>query len=622
VLVLSTDPAHSLGDALKATVGARPRRIPTRAGRLDAVELDAPAAVERWVRTRRPALSRLLDEGTLLDREDISRVLGLPLPGIDELAGFLVLADVERTGAYDSVVLDTAPTGHTLRLLEMPALVGRLVALLDAMLERHAAVVRALGGHAAASELIEELRNDAAVVDARLRARASFWWVTLAEPVTVRETIDGIDWLRRGGFQVTDVVVNRITPEPGGQCAECRARITDERRALTQLAKIARLLPVRAVNRQPREPRGPSALRPIARQLADVRTWTEIAANPRDAHRGVRRYRGPVPRGVRPLIPPAAPVGLLLFGGKGGVGKSTCAAAVALAVANAQATRRIRLVSTDPAPSLGAVLQMNVGDAWRRVPGRWHLEARELDAAAKFAHYRERYREAVGDFFERVHRDSGFEARADRAVFERLFDLAPPGVDEVMGLLSVLDTFGDRSDDLVVVDTAPSGHTARLLALPADVQQWVAVLMRLVIKYRLAARAETLASDLLALSRGIRAFRARLADPSRAWFVAVARPAILPRLETARLLADVRRQEIRTAAVVVNAATGGTCARCRAAARGETRESGRIARACEEGAARGSPNGCAIIHAPLQIPPPSGVHDLLDWVRAWRVVKR
>jgi arsenite-transporting ATPase len=619
VLVLSTDPAHSLGDALEVAIGPRPRRIRTRAGRLDAVELDAPRAVARWLETRRPALSRLMDEGTLLDREDISQILGLPLPGIDELAAFLALAGFEQARHYDAVVLDTAPTGHTLRLLEMPRLVGRVVALLEAMSERRAAVARALGGRVSAVTLIEELRRDASAVEARLRSHALFSWVTLPEPVTVRETIAGLEWLRGRGYPVAEIVVNRMTPEPSSPCAECGARIADERAALIELARVARAVPFRAIARQAREPRGAVALRRIADELKAARSWPALVRKGEWKRRSARPYRGPVPEGRRPELPLEVSVRLLLFGGKGGVGKTTCAAAAAVAAAAAHPDRTIRLVSTDPAPSLGAVLQMTIGDGWRRVRGRGHLEARELDAAAIFHRHRQRYRTMVGEVFDAVRGDSVFEARADRAIFERLFDLAPPGVDEMMGLLSVLDLSADRAGDLVIVDTAPSGHTLRLLAQPADMQEWVAVLMRLVLKYRLAARAEPAARDLLALSRAIRGFRTRLADPAQTSFVAVARPAVLPLLETGRFLAEVRRLRIPTSAVVLNAPTGGKCPSCRAAARAEAREAGRLTRLCADRPRRSGLRGCAIIHAPLQVPPPRGARDLLNWSRAWRV---
>jgi len=79
VLVVSTDPAHSLGDALRAALGPRPSRVPVpaaqRRGRLDAVQLDADRALARWIDARRRALFTIAERGTYLDAEDIERFL-------------------------------------------------------------------------------------------------------------------------------------------------------------------------------------------------------------------------------------------------------------------------------------------------------------------------------------------------------------------------------------------------------------------------------------------------------------------------------------------------------------------------------------------------------------------
>jgi arsenite-transporting ATPase len=247
------------------------------------------------------------------------------------------------------------------------------------------------------------------------------------------------------------------------------------------------------------------------------------------------------------------------------------------------------------------------------VPGRWHLQVRELDAAAVFDTYRRRYQDAVGDFFNRLTAGSAFDATADRVVFERLFDLAPPGIDELVALFTVADLLREASDELLIVDTAPTGHTLRLLEMQADVQQWIALLMQLVIKYRLAARAEAVARDLVQLSRALREFRALLADRKRAEFASVVRPAALPRLETERLLAALDRMRIASTRLIVNAETQGTCAVCRRRMRGEEREIARIRRLCAS-----VPGRCDIMHAPLRVPPPRGVQELLDWRATWR----
>src|SRR5262245_10167153 len=118
VLIVSTDPAHSLGDVLNTSLSGRVQRVRLPAGHLDALELDAPQAFRRWLRHNRKPLGDILEHRTWLDRADVDALLDLVLPGVDELMGLRELLQVVQAGrsAYDDVVVDTAPTGHTLRL--------------------------------------------------------------------------------------------------------------------------------------------------------------------------------------------------------------------------------------------------------------------------------------------------------------------------------------------------------------------------------------------------------------------------------------------------------------------------------------------------------------------------
>jgi arsenite-transporting ATPase len=86
-LVVSTDPAHSLGDALGRRVGARVTRIPVKGAAFDALELDADRALVRWLRARRAPLQLIAERGTYLDPADVDRFLGLSVPGSTSWGG-------------------------------------------------------------------------------------------------------------------------------------------------------------------------------------------------------------------------------------------------------------------------------------------------------------------------------------------------------------------------------------------------------------------------------------------------------------------------------------------------------------------------------------------------------
>src|SRR5439155_16611237 len=134
VLVVSTDPAHSLGDALAIRLSSAPRPVRRR---LDAAELDARRAFARWLQENRHALGDILQHGTWLDTTDVDSLLDLSFPGLDELVGLMEIERLSRGGEYDVIVVDTAPTGHTLRLLAAPETVGVLAGVLDALQQEH-----------------------------------------------------------------------------------------------------------------------------------------------------------------------------------------------------------------------------------------------------------------------------------------------------------------------------------------------------------------------------------------------------------------------------------------------------------------------------------------------------
>jgi arsenite-transporting ATPase len=202
----------------------------------------------------------------------------------------------------------------------------------------------------------------------------------------------------------------------------------------------------------------------------------------------------------------------------------------------------------------------------------------------------------------------------------RLLDLAPPGIDELFGLMSVVEAA--REYPLIVIDTAPTGHALRLLEMPDAAREWVQVLLRVLLKYRSLARPGALASELVELSKSIRKLHAILRNPREAGFVAVMRAAAMPRLETSRLLMRLRRLHVSVPAVIVNAMTltPGRCPRCRAtrtAERKELAKMGKMGKPAVGTRRRRSAARCVIIQTPLAAPAPRGVPALERWARSW-----
>jgi arsenite/tail-anchored protein-transporting ATPase len=432
-------------------------------------------------------------------------------------------------------------------------------------------------------EQVEEIRGE-------LRERSAFHWVLLPEELALREAQGGIGGLRKLGVQVAEVVVNRVLPPPPGACALCRGRRAAEARVVARAKRVFEDIPLRIVPATDDEPRGLASLRRLGR-----------ARPPRPAmirgHQAKFRISPGVPE---TFVEAVAEPRLVLFGGKGGVGKTTCAAAFALERAAEGA--RVLLLSTDPAHSLGDAFDEAIGDPGREVaPG---LHARELDADRAFARERDRYREAVDDLFDALRGEASFDATFDRVVVQDLIDLAPPGLDELFALGVLVDEL--PRFDCVVVDTAPTGHALRLLELPDKALGWVHAILEILLKYRRVVGLGDLARTLTGTARDLRHLGDLLRDPARCRFVPVTRAAELPRIETERLLRALRRLKVSKGPLLVNARTPPGCARCRKAAAREEAHLTRLRRV--------SP---AMLEAPLLPVPPRGAAALRRFAGSW-----
>lgn len=584
-------------------------------GKLHAVEIDARRSLQRWLGDRRAALEQIALRGTWLDEDDVGRLLRLSLPGIDELAGLLEIGRAGRSGRFDLIVVDTAPTGHTLRMLAMPEVLRGVARVFAGMQAKHRVMVEALTGRYSpdgADTLIDEIEHEANTLSTLLRdakaCRVS--WVTLPEAMAIEETAHALDALTRMGIAVQDVIVNRVTPAPTERCGWCDGRRVIERQAIARLRRrVAGIEPITVAARV-KEPRGLTALAGIGAEIASAKT---AHVPPRLTRVGPWRAET---RGSDVAIDRVASAAtrLVLFGGKGGVGKTTCAAAAALACATGSPSRPVLLLSTDPAHSLADVLGEAIGDDPVRLrAGPTNLHVRAIDPARRFEAIRRRYASSVDAFFaplmSRSHDGIHVDASHDRAVLHSLIDLAPPGIDELAAVIDVADSIESGDDQLVVIDTAPTGHALRLLEMPSLLHEWTKALMSIVLKYQAVASLQEFGPLLLRLSHGLGRLRKLLADGNRTCFVVVTRGAALPRLETTDLLRRLDEIGIRVSTIIVNAAGRGRCRRCRAEAAVEGRHIARLK--------RDTPRAIQMVIAPAEMPPPSRAAALRRWQRRW-----
>lgn len=260
-LVVSTDPAHSLADAVAMPVGRDPVLV---ADRLYGAQLDIRAlADDAWDGVREQLRAALVRGGGLdgLAAEELSVV-----PGVDEL---LALGEVQRlagTGRWDVVVVDCGPTAETLRLLALPDAVSGYLTHMAGPVAKRSALARSLARLAEYTGSLRDLLTDPARTSVRL--------VFTPERVVVAETRRTLTALALRGIRVDGMIANRVMPSPGWWRGAAAAWVRQRRRQQEEvLAELARsgvgdaADRLRSVEYRADEPVGVSALREIAAEL-------------------------------------------------------------------------------------------------------------------------------------------------------------------------------------------------------------------------------------------------------------------------------------------------------------------------------------------------------------------
>ena len=573
-LLLSTDPARSLGAALGVQVGPSPGAIDHR-DHLFAMQLDAQHERDTFLGRWRSTLVTILDRGTYLGADDIAGFVDDALPGADEAMAVLALLELERDSRWERIVVDTAPTGHTLRLLALPETFRALVTLLDTMQEKHRFMVQVLARRYrpdAADAFLTEMREriDAlrdTLTDGNRMATAL---ISRAEPMVVAETARYAHALKELSIRVGAVIVNAV-PRHLSPVAE---------KAVADLAAVA---PGAARLTLPKLTRSPNGLEeieslfrggPAAEQAVDADVAPRFAARSRAPHPAVAAL-------VRPLT---------ILAGKGGVGKTTAACALAVSLARPEAP--VLVVSSDPAPSVADALGQPVPDEDVEVDGAPGCRARQMDATMAFERFRASYADRVDAVFDRL-MGGALNLAYDRAVVRDLLALAPPGIDELYALVTLGELLAEGRYAAIIVDPAPTGHLLRLLELPPLALSWTHRLMRLMLEYKEVSGLGDAARDLLDFARRTRALRELIQDGTRATVLVVANDEPLVRDESARLITACRERGVDVGALVWNRATDRV-----------TPLSG-----------AGTPRQFL---APAVLPAPRGARALRNWCASWR----
>lgn len=263
----------------------------------------------------------------------------------------------------------------------------------------------------------------------------------------------------------------------------------------------------------------------------------------------------------------------MIFGGKGGVGKTTAAAAHALAFAHAEPKRRVLVFSTDPAHSLSDSFAEEIGELKKGVAGVKNLAGMEIDPGKWFEELKQRYRIWTDDLFTSISGRSGMEIQFDREAMRELVELTPPGIDEIAALGKISELLDENRYDSIILDTAPTGHLIRFLELPEVALSWIRTFMKLLLKYQSVVRATEVAEELVALSKSIKRVLALLTDQEACEFVAVAIPERMSLEETIDLAKSLDKLKVPLRKLLINGVVSGDAAKqcrfCKARRKGQ-----------------------------------------------------
>jgi arsenite-transporting ATPase len=496
VLLVSTDPASNLDEVLRTPLGHHPTAIPSIPN-LHAMNLDPEQSAADYRERMVGPYRTLLPPAAIASMEEqFSGSCTLEIAAFDEFSR--LLGDATATAEFDHVIFDTAPTGHTLRLLTLPS-------AWSGFMESNTTGTSCLGPLAGLQA--QQVLYQDTVKALSDPATTTLILVTRAEATAFREAARTSVELQALGVANQHLVINALfrASDISDPYATAMQRRGDK--AIAEMPEVLKSLPRTSIPLTAGGVLGVEALRSLGQPTS---TASLVSSTVGGALNLVDRTT--LPKSLSALIDDlAAPGhGVILAMGKGGVGKTTVAAAVAVALA--ERGLEVHLSTTDPAAHIAAAV---AGETYP------NLTVSRIDPAAETAKYSHEVMTSAG---------AGLDA-SGRALLEE--DLRSPCTEEIAVFRAFADAVAEGTNRFVVLDTAPTGHTVLLLDSALAYHREVT---------RQASGMPEAVQNLLP----------RLRDKQFTRVLIVTLPEATPVHEAAQLQRDLRRAEIEPYAWVIN----------------------------------------------------------------------
>jgi len=517
-LIVTTDPASNLADVFEQPIG---HNIIPIAGvdNLFAMEIDPDKATQEYIdRAMAPVRAAFPPQMVQVMEEQMSGPCTAEVAAFDRFTDFLDVP-VENGSAFDVVIFDTAPTGHTIRLLELPAEWSQSIEAASAGNGQ-----TCLGPAAAIQDA--QHKYERALAAMRQPSLTRFVFVLHPEAISIKETRRAIGELKKLGIDNYRLIINGIIPPEGAQNPLFAARAEMQARYLAQIDTDLPY-PNQRMFLLAGEIRGVERLRQVADAFFDgvLVNFSSLIHDEKPGEKTTSSIEE-----VRMLMQPNSHRRTLFFAGKGGVGKTvaSCITAVWLA----RQGYRTLLLTTDPAAHLGDVLGVPVGDDPGPVPGAGNLWAANIDAKSAAETYKARILE-----------DARQRGRPETAIQSMAEELDSPCTEEMAAFDKFIEYASLDGWQAVVFDTAPTGHTLRLLELPMDWSKQIDV--------KIFATVDSTAADDVAKQRFGKVIE-MMRDPEQSAFAFVMYPEATPIIEAWRAAQELGTVGIQPGLVVAN----------------------------------------------------------------------
>ena len=512
-LLVTTDPAPNLRDIFGQKIGHKITPI-TGIENLQAIEIDPNIASEEYRDRIIAPVREILDEKNLKSMKE-----QLDSPCVEEVAAFDKFIEFMDDPDYDVVVFDTAPTGHTIRLLELPS------GWNETLQNNSSTCIGPV-----ASLQSAKLKYEKAISYLQDKNKTSFIFVLKPENSSLLETKRSSEELKKLGINISALIVNGILP--GEECNDdfFRNKKEEEQKIVKKIRSEFKNLPKTFYPLMDSEVSGIELLDKVGRFLfsgekqikpdvlserpatgsSDETSSLDIAINQEEIYKLLS-----VEDGTR----------YIFFTGKGGVGKSTIACTTSVYLAGKGL--KTLIVTTDPASHLQDIFEQEITHTPAAIKGLDNLFAARIDQAKALKEYKKRILESVKDF----------DDDTKKSVEE---DLNSPCAEEMSAFEKFMSYFEPDGYDAVIFDTAPTGHTLRLLELPSD---WKGFIDIGTLTKKTSDETKNKYNNVIEIMK----------NNKKSTFVFVMYPEYTPIIEAWRASEDLKKQVgIKTALVAVN----------------------------------------------------------------------